>query len=206
MRKLAPPNQDGCTSKKNNSSEKSLSSQEKSGFKRTLSRSSLDMALRHMHIQEILSSETDVIAKTGDSWFNCLRDVGMRATTFIEPFLLIEYKWNGIDEGKVCPFGSERIHELDGKVYDLKQKEVPLLPLKEELEDEIAKSGGGSLAPQDNATLFTETKVLSPKSSEISAMSNVGTPAVPPPNAALTSTGVATSTITNDSVQNTPQG
>ncbi|KAI8571242.1 hypothetical protein RHMOL_Rhmol01G0104200 [Rhododendron molle] len=48
MRKLAPPNQDGCTSKKNNSSEKSLSSQEKSGFKRTLSRSSLDMALRHM--------------------------------------------------------------------------------------------------------------------------------------------------------------
>ncbi|KAI8523176.1 hypothetical protein RHMOL_Rhmol13G0053300 [Rhododendron molle] len=27
------------------------------------------------------------------------------------------YKWNGIDEGKVCPFASERIHELDGKVY-----------------------------------------------------------------------------------------
>ncbi|KAI8571241.1 hypothetical protein RHMOL_Rhmol01G0104100 [Rhododendron molle] len=158
------------------------------------------------HIQEILSSETDVIAKTGDSWFNCLWDVGMRATTFIEPFLLIEYKWNGIDEGKVCPFASERIHELDGKVYDLKKKEVPLLPLQEELEDEIAKSGGGSLAPQDNATLFMETKVLPPKSSEISATSNVGTPAVPPPNAALTSTGVATSTITNDSVQNTPQG
>ncbi|KAG5557370.1 hypothetical protein RHGRI_007582 [Rhododendron griersonianum] len=40
----------------------------------------------------------------------------MRATTFIEPFLVIKYTWNDIDEGKVCPFASERIHELDGKL------------------------------------------------------------------------------------------
>ncbi|KAG5546170.1 hypothetical protein RHGRI_018370 [Rhododendron griersonianum] len=60
-------------------------------------------------------------------------------------------------------------------------------------------------APQANATVSAETKVLPPKSSEISTASNVGTPIAPPPNVALTS-GAATSTITSDSGQNTPQG
>ncbi|KAE9458084.1 hypothetical protein C3L33_10017, partial [Rhododendron williamsianum] len=60
-------------------------------------------------------------------------------------------------------------------------------------------------APQANATVYAEKKVLPPKSSEISTASNVGTPIAPPPNVALTS-GAATSTITSDSGQNTPQG
>ncbi|XP_058221569.1 protein SAWADEE HOMEODOMAIN HOMOLOG 2-like isoform X1 [Rhododendron vialii] len=60
-------------------------------------------------------------------------------------------------------------------------------------------------APQANATVSAETKVLPPKSSEISTAGNVGTPIAPPPNVALTS-GAATSTITSDSGQNTPQG
>ncbi|KAG5551830.1 hypothetical protein RHGRI_010059 [Rhododendron griersonianum] len=59
------------------------------------------------------------------------------------------------------------------------------------------------LAPQANATVFAETKVLPLKSSEISTASNVGSPVVPSPNVALTS-GAAISTITSGSNQNTP--
>lgn len=47
MRKLAPPKQDDRHSMHNNSTGKSLSS-DSSGFGRTLSKKSLDMAMRHM--------------------------------------------------------------------------------------------------------------------------------------------------------------
>lgn len=47
MRKLAPPKQDDRHSSHNNSAGKSLSS-DSSGFGRTLSKKSLDMAMRHM--------------------------------------------------------------------------------------------------------------------------------------------------------------
>uniref|UniRef100_A0A5B7BXW7 GPI-anchored protein PB15E9.01c n=1 Tax=Davidia involucrata TaxID=16924 RepID=A0A5B7BXW7_DAVIN len=50
-RKLAPPKQDDHLSSHNNHSGKSSSSQENSGFGRTLSKKSLDMALRHMDIR-----------------------------------------------------------------------------------------------------------------------------------------------------------
>ncbi|KAG5554675.1 hypothetical protein RHGRI_012285 [Rhododendron griersonianum] len=56
---------------------------------------------------------------------------GMRATTFIEPFLVIEYTWNDIDEGKVCPFASKRIHELDGKIVWSRMIERNNFPLDE---------------------------------------------------------------------------
>lgn len=47
MRKLAPPKQDNQPSN-DNSTKKSSSSQEKPGFGRSLSKKSLDMAIRHM--------------------------------------------------------------------------------------------------------------------------------------------------------------
>ncbi|KAH7514614.1 hypothetical protein FEM48_Zijuj11G0108100 [Ziziphus jujuba var. spinosa] len=50
MRKLAPPKQDDRHSMHNNSTGKSLSS-DSSGFGRTLSKKSLDMAMRHMDIR-----------------------------------------------------------------------------------------------------------------------------------------------------------
>ncbi|XP_043714845.1 mucin-5AC-like isoform X2 [Telopea speciosissima] len=51
MRKLAPPKRDEPHSAQNNSAEKSSSSPDSSGFGRTLSKKSLDMALRHMDIR-----------------------------------------------------------------------------------------------------------------------------------------------------------
>lgn len=53
MRKLAPPKHDDHLFKNSNSSGKSLSSQENSGFGRSLSKMSLDMALRHMDIRRV---------------------------------------------------------------------------------------------------------------------------------------------------------
>ncbi|XP_043725019.1 flocculation protein FLO11-like isoform X2 [Telopea speciosissima] len=51
MRKLAPPKRDDPRSTQNNSGGKSSSSPDSSGFGRTLSKKSLDMALRHMDIR-----------------------------------------------------------------------------------------------------------------------------------------------------------
>ncbi|OVA06502.1 hypothetical protein BVC80_479g91 [Macleaya cordata] len=51
MRKLAPPKQDDQRSTHNNSTGKSSSSLDSSGFGRTLSKKSLDMAMRHMDIR-----------------------------------------------------------------------------------------------------------------------------------------------------------
>ncbi|KAJ4979194.1 hypothetical protein NE237_009974 [Protea cynaroides] len=51
MRKLAPPKRDDPHSTQNNSGGKSSSSPDSSGFGRTLSKKSLDMAMRHMDIR-----------------------------------------------------------------------------------------------------------------------------------------------------------
>ncbi|XP_042492421.1 cell wall protein RBR3 isoform X2 [Macadamia integrifolia] len=51
MRKLAPPKRDDSHSIQNNSGGKSTSSPDSSGFGRTLSKKSLDMAMRHMDIR-----------------------------------------------------------------------------------------------------------------------------------------------------------
>ncbi|TXG58789.1 hypothetical protein EZV62_016618 [Acer yangbiense] len=55
MRKLVPPKQDYHLSTHNNSVGKSSSSLDSSGFGRTLSKKSLDMALRHMDIRRSIS-------------------------------------------------------------------------------------------------------------------------------------------------------
>ncbi|KAH7553828.1 hypothetical protein ACOSQ2_029598 [Xanthoceras sorbifolium] len=55
MRKLAPPKQDYHLSTHNNSAGKSSSSLDSSGFGRTISKKSLDMALRHMDIRRSIS-------------------------------------------------------------------------------------------------------------------------------------------------------
>ncbi|GFY82355.1 hypothetical protein Acr_02g0005950 [Actinidia rufa] len=62
MRKLAPPKLDDHISKNNNSSGKSLSSQENSGFGRMLSKTSLDMALRHMDIRRSIPGNLHPVA------------------------------------------------------------------------------------------------------------------------------------------------
>ncbi|GMP85823.1 hypothetical protein CsSME_00038846 [Camellia sinensis var. sinensis] len=54
MRKLAPPKQDDHITNSSNSSGKSLPSQDNSGFGRTLSKISLDMAMRHMDIRRTI--------------------------------------------------------------------------------------------------------------------------------------------------------
>ncbi|KAL7195068.1 hypothetical protein ACSBR1_035309 [Camellia fascicularis] len=54
MRKLAPPKQDDHITNSSNSLGKSLSSQDNSGFGRTLSKKSLDMAMRHMDIRRTI--------------------------------------------------------------------------------------------------------------------------------------------------------
>ncbi|RRT36413.1 hypothetical protein B296_00033905 [Ensete ventricosum] len=51
MRRLAPPKQDDHRSTHNNLSGKSSLSPDSTGFGRTLSKNSLDMALRHMDIR-----------------------------------------------------------------------------------------------------------------------------------------------------------
>ncbi|CAK9133863.1 unnamed protein product [Ilex paraguariensis] len=55
MRKLAPPKQDGPLDNHKNPVGKSSSSQENLGFGRTLSKTSLDMAIRHMDIRRSIS-------------------------------------------------------------------------------------------------------------------------------------------------------
>ncbi|XAR68829.1 hypothetical protein NMG60_11000206 [Bertholletia excelsa] len=64
MRKLAPPKQDDSFSKSNNSG-KSSSSQENSGFGRSLSKKSLDMALRHMDIRQSISGNFHPLVTNG---------------------------------------------------------------------------------------------------------------------------------------------
>ncbi|PIN17184.1 hypothetical protein CDL12_10166 [Handroanthus impetiginosus] len=59
MRKLAPPKRDECVSHDNHRK----SSQENSGFGRSLSKKSLDMALRHMDIRLSIPDKVRPIAK-----------------------------------------------------------------------------------------------------------------------------------------------
>ncbi|KAF8397305.1 hypothetical protein HHK36_016218 [Tetracentron sinense] len=63
MRKLAPPKQDDQRSMHNNLAGKSSSSPDSSGFGRTLSKKSLDMAMRHMDIRRSIPSSLRPLMK-----------------------------------------------------------------------------------------------------------------------------------------------
>lgn len=63
MRKLAPPKQDDPNSNHTNSSGKSSSSQDSSGFGRSLSKKSLEMAMRHMDIRRSISGHMRTLMK-----------------------------------------------------------------------------------------------------------------------------------------------
>ncbi|XP_044472879.1 mucin-5AC-like [Mangifera indica] len=82
MRKLAPPKQDNNGSSHSNSAGKSSSSLDSSGFGRALSKTSLDMALRHMDIRKSIQGNLrPIMAKIPASSIISVRSSSTKSTT-----------------------------------------------------------------------------------------------------------------------------